>query len=190
MFIDYVPLLLINMAVGLILLAGYLLRGIDSAGQKNWACGFLISGIVALIFGAHMAITWPLPGSYNVAFGQMSVLLGVLFLGAGLSLANNWSLFSVATYGFFASIAAVIIGVRIINLKMTQEPLMSGIGFIFTGLSGILILPALKEKKLKWFKVIAAILLISSSLIWLRTCYSAYWHHLSGMSNWKPLTMR
>ena len=186
MFIDYVPLLLINMAAGLILLAGYVLKGIDSPERKNWACGFLISGLVALIFGTHMTITWPLPGSYNVAFGQTSVLLGVLFLGTGLSLANNWNLLSVATYGFFAAIAAVIMGIRIINLKMTQEPLISGIGFILTGLSGILILPVLKEKKLSGLKIIIAILLICAGLIWLRTCYTAYWHHLSGFSNWKP----
>lgn len=190
MFIDYVPLLLLNMAAGLFLLAGYVLKGIDSPDQKKWGAGFLISGIVALVFGGHMTITWPLPGSYNIAFGQMSVLLGVLFLGAGLSLVNNWNLLSVAIYGLFAAIAAVIIGLRIVNMKMTQEPLVSGIGFILTGLSGILVLPALNRRKMSGLKIIIAILLICAGLIWLRTCYGAYWHHLSSFSNWKPVTMR
>ena len=186
MFIDYVPLLLLNMAAGLILLAGYVLKGIDSSDQRRWGAGFLISGIVALVFGAHMVVTWPLPGSYNIAFGQTSVLLGVLFLGAGLSLVNSWNLLSVAIYGFFAANVAVIIGLRIISLKMTKEPLMSGIGFILTGLSGILILPALNWKKFNGLRIIIAVFLVCAALIWLRTCYGSYWHHLSSFSDWKP----
>lgn len=190
MFIDYVPLMLINMAAGLVLLAGYVHKGIDSSDQKKWAAGFLMSGLVALICGLHMSWNWPLPGSYNVAFGELSVLLGVLFLGAGLSLSKGWSLFSVALYGLFSGITAVVVGVRIINLKMTLEPLLSGMGFILTGSSGILILPAIHLKHNRGLRILIGFLLIIAAIIWLVTGYKAYWGHLASLAEWKPLLMR
>lgn len=190
MFIDYVPLMLINMAAGLFLLAGYVYKGIDSFDQKKWVAGFLMSGLIALICGLHMSWNWPLPGSYNVAFGELSVLLGILFLGAGLSLSKGWKLFSVGLYSVFAGIAAVIVGLRIINLKMTQEPLLSGIGFILAGLSGILILPIMYLPRNRGLRILIAILLVSAAIIWLRTGYKAYWSHLGSLAQWKPLLMR
>lgn len=87
MFIDYLSLMLLNMAAGLVILAGYLYRGMESKYQKKWVPGFAITGFIALTNGYHMTWTWPLPGSYNSAFGEMSILFGVLFLGAALALA-------------------------------------------------------------------------------------------------------
>src|SRR3989338_2725931 len=139
MFIDYVPLMLINMAAGLFLLAIYIYQGIDGQKDKGWGAAFLVSGAVAFITGLHMTWNWPLPGSYNVAFGEMSVLLGGLFLGAGLCLVNNWSLIPLGVYAFFSGLASVVVGFRIINLGLTREPLVSGMGFILSGLSGMLI---------------------------------------------------
>src|SRR3990167_4250520 len=81
MFIDYVPLMLINMASGLCLLAACLRKANNPVVEKHWASGFLMSGAVALACGFHMVFNWPLPGSYNVAFGELSVLLGILFAG-------------------------------------------------------------------------------------------------------------
>ena len=190
MFIDYVPLMLINMSAGLFLLACYLVKGIDSADMKMWAAAFMMVGIVAFISGWHMTVTWPLPGSYNVAFGQMSVLLGILFLGAVLSLCKDWSLVPVAIYGFFAGLAAIVIGLRIINLGMTKESFLSGIGFILTGLSGVLACPVLSLRNVKPLRLFVAVILVTAAFIWARTGYIAYWMHLSNLSKWLPPTMR
>lgn len=189
MFIDYVPLMLINMGAGLFLLACCLKKSFDSLIEKRWAAGFLMPGAVALICGLHMIFTWPLPGSYNVAFGEMSVLLGILFLGAGLSVGMQWNLGPVLIYGFFAGVGACVVGIRFINLGLTREPLLSGLGFILTGLSGV-ILPVLylgRSKILRWLIII---FLVSASIIWLRTGYKAYWGHLSDLSRWAPLTIK
>src|SRR3990167_8018473 len=97
MFIDYVPLMLINMSAGLFLLAYCLKIGSKPIG-KEWSAGFLMSGLVALICGFHMVFNWPLPGSYNVAFGELSVLLGILFAGAGIAIARGWDLSPVIMY--------------------------------------------------------------------------------------------
>ena len=190
MFIDYIPLMLINMAAGLIILAWYLYEGLDSQDQKRWVSGFAITGIIALMTGLHMTFTWPLPGSYNIAFGETSTLLGALFLGAGLSLAKGWDLSSVGIYAFFAGLTAVIIGIRIVDLKLTQEPGLSGIGFVLSGLSGIMIAPVLYLKRNKALRLFVVGMLIIAALIWLRTGYKAYWGHLGSLAGWKPLVMR
>src|SRR3989338_7667599 len=190
MFVDYVPLLLINMAAGLFLLAWYLYKGIEAVEQKIWAPAFAIVGFVALVNGLHMSWTWPLPGSYNVAFGEMSVFFGVLFLAAALAFANNWGLFPIGIYSVFTGIAAVLIGIRIINLKMTQEPIVSGMGFILSGLASIFVGPVLYFKNNRALRIVISFFLIVAGIIWLRTGYKAYWSHLSNLSKWVPVLMR
>jgi len=189
MFIDYVPLMLINMAVGLFLLASLICQSSSAINQKRWAAGFIMTGTVALINGCRMTWTWPLPGSYNVAFGEMSVLFGILFLGAGLSLALGWELVSVALYGFFAGIAAIVVGARIINLGLTKEPLISGVGFILSGLGGVLAIFVIWFQKNRLLILLVSIILVIAAIIWLRIGYTAYWEHLSGLAKWVPQTM-
>lgn len=190
MFIDYLSLLLINMAAGLCLLALCVLQGFDDQDQHQWIAGFGISGLIAVIAGFHMTWTWPLPGSYNIAFGEMSILLGGLFLGAACSFAFKWKLTSLAVYAFFSGLASFIIGVRIIHLGLTSNPVLSGIGFIITGLSGMLVAPGLYLHKHKALRVSAAVLLMCAAIIWAFTGYMAYWGHLDRLSKWVPLIMR
>lgn len=190
MFIDYVPLLLINMTAGFFLLAWYVYKGIDDIDQKRWAPAFAIVGFIALICGMHMSWFWPLPGSYNVAFGEMSVFFGVLFLAAALAFANGWNLIPLAIYGLFAGLAAILIGIRIKNLHLTQEPVISSIGFILSGAAGIFAGPVLYFRKNKALRIMSAIVLLAAAVIWARTGYTAYWNHLSSLSKWTPATMR
>ena len=62
------------------------------------------AGTIAVISGFRMAFTWPLPRSFNVAYGEMSIFFGILFLGAALAIAKEWELTLVALYGPFAGI--------------------------------------------------------------------------------------
>ena len=84
MFIDYLTLMLVNMTIGLVVLAWFLLRGIQREDNKAWAAPFAGVGLIASVTGFTMTLTWPLPPAklavYNMAFGEMTVLFGVLFL--------------------------------------------------------------------------------------------------------------
>ena len=190
MFIDYLPLLLINMLAGLVLLACYVNGFLNSKSDKGWAAAFLAVGAVAFICGLHMTLTWPLPGSYNIAFGEPSVFLGMLFLAAGFSVARGYSLLPLSIYALFAGIAAVVVGFRIINLNMTNAPLVSGMGFICTGSIGPFLLLVLIFPKSIWLKIIISALLAAAILIWAYAGYFAYWAHLNNFTQWKPVIMR
>ena len=178
MFIDYVTLMLINMAAGLVILAAFVWKDVDRENNRFWAPAFALPGAVAAICGFAMTFTWPLPNPYNIAFGETSILLGFLFLGAAWSLAKGWELYPLGIYSFFAGLTAAIIGIRIINLGLTAAPLLSGIGFILTGSGGIFAELVLLNRRRKWLRIIAAVILITAAFIWLRTACLGYWAHL------------
>lgn len=191
MFIDYISLMLINMVAGLVLLADFVYRGLDGANLKRWIPGFGLVGAIALVTGLHMTLTWPVPGSFNISFGETTVLFGGLYVAAAIAIAQGWDLLSLAVYGFFAGLTAIVVGVRIINLGQTNRPLEAGLGFVLTGLGGVLAAPTLvylRHNKI-WRTVGAGVLLVAA-LIWAIIGFQAYWGHLEGFSEWQPPVMR
>jgi putative membrane protein len=186
-FIDYASLLLLNAMAGLFLLAYYVYAGLDDADQRKWAPGFLMSGAVLTVFGGIMTVTWPLPGPYGSAYGEMSVLLGIAFLGAGVAMANNWSLATVACYAFFAGWAAIVVGVEIIRLKLTRLPLLSGAGFVLSGFAGVMAAPTLAYMRTnRPFRTLAALIVTAAELIWAVTVYPEYGFHMKMFAKWMP----
>jgi putative membrane protein len=190
MFIDFVSLMLINLVAGLFILALFVYRGLDDPDQRRWAPGLIMSGFVAMVTGFAVTISWPLPGSYNIIFGELSVLFGVLFLGAGLTLAFTWDLFTVAIYAFFAGIVGVIMGIRVFGLALTKSPPVSGAGFLLTGLSGIFAMAAIYYRENRTLRLIGAIVLVIAALLWAFTGYSAYWSHVEDFSKYVPPTLK
>jgi putative membrane protein len=190
MFIDYITLMLINMVAGLFILAFYVYRGLDDSNQKRWIPGFGMTGGIALATGLHMIWTWPIPGSFNIAFGETTVLFGILFITTAIALAQGWDLLTLAIYAFFAGLASIVIGLRILNLGLTQQPLLSGIGFILTGLGGVCAAPTLYLRTNKTWRLLGALVLVVAALIWVATGYPAYWNHLETFQKWVPSPMR
>lgn len=186
MFIDYITLMLINLAAGLVLLAGYVYFGLDSSNQRRWIPGFGVVGAISLVTGLHMTFTWPVPGSFNLAFGETTILFGILFIGTSLALAMGWELLTLSIYGFFAGLVSLLIGFRFINLGLTQSPLLSGIGFILVGLGGIFAAPTLYLKKSRLLRSIGAIVLIVAAFIFAYIGLTSYWAHLAIFSTWQP----
>ena len=108
-------------------------------------------------------------------------MVGLLAVILGLS--QGWDLLPMAIYGFFAGVDAVIVGIRIISLGLTEEPIVSGIGFILAGLGGVLATPGLKLLKTnKTFRIIAAIVVLVTADVWVVTFYSSLWAHLSNFA--------
>jgi putative membrane protein len=189
MFIDYVTLMLINMVAGLFILGAYVYFGLNDKDQKRWVPGFGIPGLVAFLCGFLMIITWPLPGPFNMAFGEMSVMLGILLLATAVSLSRGWDLSIIAVYAFFAGLAAVVIGNRILDMGLTKSPRLAGAGFILTGLCGMLAYPALCLKKFRVVRLIGAMTLFICALIWAIIGYGAYWSHMATLAKYVPSTM-
>ena len=190
MFIDYLTLIMINLVAGTVLLAYYLWRGIDEKDQRPYASAFFVTGLLGLITGLQLAFTWPLPGSYNIAYGDATVLFGVVFLATGLSLWQGWNLLPVTIYAFFAGADAIIIGARILSLQMGKEPLIAAVGFVLAGLVGVGSFPFFMwfkgNKTVRW---IGVLVLLAAAAVWAATFYPSIWGHLDSFSKWVPATM-
>ncbi len=190
MFIDFLTLVMINLVAGTALLAFYLWRGIDEKDQRAYAAAFFGVGLISLVTGLQISFTWPLPGAYNVGYGDATTLFGVVFLATSIALFFGSSLLPVSIYAFFAAIDALLVGVRIWSLQITQEPLVSAVGFILAGLSGLGVFPFLmwfrQNQIVRW---IGILLLVGTVLVWGITFYGSLWAHMASFAKWVPATM-
>ncbi len=176
--IDYVTLLLTNMVSALVVLAAFLWWGLGRADTRPWAPAFGIPGLVATVAGLAMTFTEPIPKPFSSAYGEMSVLLGVLFLGAAWALARGWSLLPLGIYAFFAGWAALLIGIRFLDLALTPMPLLPGAGFILTGLGGVCALLMLWKQETKALRLAGVLVLLGAASLWAVTAGMGYWAHL------------
>ncbi|MBN2019376.1 MAG: DUF981 domain-containing protein [Sedimentisphaerales bacterium] len=179
MMIDYVTLMLANMTAGFFLLGIFVYQGMEGEERTSWAPAFGICGLVATACGFMMTFKWPLPVPFNMAFGETSVLLGVLLLGTAWAIAKGWELMPLAVYGLFAGAVAILLGVRIIELNLTQNPILSGVGFILSGAAGVCAPVVVWQSEQKGLRVIASMVLFAVSAIWAYTCVLAYWAHIA-----------
>ena len=190
MFINFVALMLVNLVASMLVLAHFVYYGLDAPSRRPWVPAFTIVGGVALLTGLRMVFTFPLPGAHNAAFGEPYVLLGAAFLGAALSMAYDWDLLPVALYASVAGLAGIIVGIGIINLGMTREPAISGLGFILAGLAGLLSTPAYLWRHNRTLRLAGTAVLLLAAAIWAVTAYGAVWSHLESLANWVPATLR
>jgi putative membrane protein len=138
-----------------------------------------------------MIWTWPVPSSFNISFGETTVLFGGLYVTAAVAIAQGWDLLTLTLYAFFAGLASIVIGARIINLEQTGMPLVAGLGFILTGLGGVLAAPTLVYlRNNQGWRTFGAVVLLVAALIWAIIGYRGYWSHLETFSDWQPPVMR
>lgn len=181
MFIDYVTLMLANMVGGLLVLAFYLWRDVAASQPeigRRWAPAMAVPGVVAAVTGFAMTFSWPLPTPYNIAFGETSVMLGLLFLAAAWALAKGWDLLPLGIYAFIAGSVGILLGIRIWHLGLTQAPLMSAVGFILTGSGGVCAGLVLWFRPNALLRRTGSVVLAAAAAIWTFTAIMGYWMHM------------
>jgi putative membrane protein len=191
MFIDYLTLIMINVVAGLFILAWFLWKGLDAEDKKPWAAAFFGVGLISFITGLHISFNWPLPGSFNIVFGDTTTLFGLTYLVTAIALWKGWDLFPASLVGLFSGIPALIYGLRIMNMNLTQSPIISGLGFILAGLSAVLSAPFLLWfKNNKTVRVLGILFVLAASAIWFVEFAGASWAHIETFAKWVPATMK
>jgi len=190
MFIDFLTLIMVNLIAGTVLLAYFLWKGLDEKDQRPYAAAFFAIGLLGVITGLQLTFTWPLPGSYNVAFGDTSTLFGFVFLATSLALWQAWSLVPVSIFAFFAGAEAVLIGWVIYAQNLTKEPLLSALGFVLAGLGGLGAFPFFtwfrENKVVRWLGIIV---LAVTAILWIITFYGSLIGHITSFANYVPASM-
>jgi putative membrane protein len=72
----------------------------------------------------------------------------------------------------------MVVGVRIIDVGLSQSPLMTGIGFLLTGLGGPLVMAVVLAPARHFLRGLTAVCLVPAAGIWLLTAVLGYWMHL------------
>lgn len=188
MIIDTLAPILVNLTAGLVLLACWIFFDATTSHERRWVPGFAMSGLVALLLGLHMTLTWPLPGSLNALFGETSLFFGVLLLGLAFVAATGMGLLPIAIYAAVAGLAAVLSGVQVINLSLTSHPALFGAALISLGAAGLLSLPMLRFQSFPAFRIFGAAGFLIAAILWGVSAYTAYWHHARQAANWQPPT--
>jgi putative membrane protein len=210
MYRDFLTVMLMNITAGFLLLAHFAWKGLkardgaavttktDGSGTRSpadlpdfsgWTPGFALVGSIAVLTGAVMMFTWPLPGSNNVPFGESSFLLGGVFVATAFAFGRRRGLQSLAVFAFLAGAVAIVLGARIVDLGMTQRPVVSGIGFMLSGLAAVLASAALTCKPVRSnvvFRLALGAVAAAAAVIWAITAFDGYWGHLADFSTWKP----
>lgn len=188
MFVDYLTLIMLNMIAGVALLAQFLWKALDNeTDQRSYAPAFGGVGLLALILGLALTLTWPLPGNHNISYGETTTLFGIVFLAAAYALSQGWSLLPVATLAFFAGINALLVGTYMLFNRNAQEPLMVAIGFLLSGLGGVFAAPYLMFfRENKTIRRLAVIILLLTAVVWLILFSASFWIHLGNFTEWMP----
>lgn len=189
MFIDYLAVMLVNMGAGLALLAHYLYVRPTKETRKSWAAGFFAVGLLGLLTSVPMVLTWPLPGGFNVAYGEPALYLSVLFLAGAVTLTFEWEPLIPAIFGFFGAIYSIVLGIRIDQLHLGSAPLAALVGFVLTGVGGMLVLPTIQWRDNRTLTIVTSVILGLAALVWLYTGYVAGWQHVLDFAKYVPPSM-
>ncbi len=188
MFIDYVTIQLISAASGLLFAAIYAIKfEAPLKSRISWIYAFWMVGAIMLITGLEMIFTWPLPGAYNIIFGEPSVWFGMLLIVLGLAIRSDSDLLPVTLLFMIGGLINLVISGDILIYNMTQSPLLAFIGFLTSGIGAFLVPFGLKSKSVRW---IIAILLIIAAVVFAVTGFGAYYQHAGDFAHWVPLTMK
>jgi putative membrane protein len=176
-----------NMVAGLVVLALLVLTALHKSEDvlARWAGPLGAVGLVALITGSHMTLTWPAPEQVawaNIAFGEMTILLGASFLALAWSAGRRRSLAPVGVYTAVAGVTGIVVGIRIANLGLTQSPNLAAAGFVLAGVGGILLGPTVWMRRSGLARAIEAVILLGAAGIWTLIGLGAYWMHLESFS--------
>lgn len=188
MFIDYVTIQLIAAAAGLFFAGLYAIKFESPLKERmGFIYGFWMVGTILAITGLDMIFTWPLPGSYNIIFGEPAVWFGVLLIFLGFAIKTEVNLFPVTLLFSAGGLINLVISADILIYNMTQSPALAFVGFLTSGIGALIVPLGLKSKTSRW---IIAILLIIAAIVFAITGFGAYYQHASDFAHWLPSTMK
>ncbi|SHH33663.1 DUF981 family protein [Thermosipho atlanticus] len=193
MFVDYLTLFMGDIVAGFALLLFFVWSGMEIEKSKSFAPAFGAVGLIGVISGLHMVLTWPLPGVHNIVFGEAFVLYGFVFLAAAYALAKGWDLMPVTIFALTAGAYAVILSGVILGYGITRNPTETFLAYLGAGLTGILSPIVWKFRNNKVVKTLAIILLILTLLAWFITMYGSLTGHTNpegSFGKWLPPSMK
>ncbi len=141
----------------------------------------LILGSVIMIIGLFQEFVWPLPGSFDIFYGDPFLLLGMVTLLYAISVLRDYKLQFPGIFALAIGLLAIVYGYNgyINSLPSSAEALNTFILFIGYGVFGFLVYPVsliydMLPSKAKSPTVANIILIIFFIVVFLSMAASAY----------------
>jgi len=178
---DYLDSMAWDVAASAVLLGVLMLKlpykassGSVEVEGRNMRLGFAAaigaSGFYLFLTGIAINITWPFGaiagGVYNVLFGGVAALGGLLLLAISVALFFNASLAVVSYFAAVVGLYTVVNAYAIVNYGLTKEPLVSALGYVAFAVTAFLSVPATHSDN-RWLRWLFAISAFLFALAWL-----------------------
>ncbi|MDE1823490.1 MAG: DUF981 family protein [Candidatus Micrarchaeota archaeon] len=142
--------------------------------------------VPSLVLALFTSAIWPLPGSYNIIYGDAFLLFSVVLLSAGLLLyyvPRQYPVISVPL--LFAGLFSIIYGASVYANSLSSEPLLAGAFFALEGLAAASTAYAIMRKN-PMFTNIAIFLFVLATLAVAVIDVPAIFAHATSFAKWVP----
>ncbi|HUC38703.1 MAG TPA: DUF981 domain-containing protein [Candidatus Acidoferrum sp.] len=149
-------------------------------------------GVYMFLSGLFGQFTWPLSGAYNTLFYDMYPFVGLLFIGAAVSIYKKMKIQYIGFYGLLLGVMSIGYGAYGYALGLTKSPLALLALYVSFGIGGIVGYPVtvmmdraesgIKNRSPGWIALIVLFwfLLFAGSMLALYIGVSAIPAHLAG----------
>jgi uncharacterized membrane protein len=150
-------------------------EGRFDAESQNLRLGLAVavgaSGFYLFVAGLAISFLWPYAalsgGVYDVLFGGIATLGGLLLMAGSIALFRDADLRPIAYFAFVAGLYALVDSYAIMRYSLTSSPIVSALGYIGFAAPAILSVPAthLSDKRWRYLFTIFAFLFAAVWLI-------------------------
>jgi len=153
-------------------------------GGKNLRIGFAAaigaSGLYLFITGMAISFTWPFSmsgGVYNILFGGVAALGGLVLLATSVALFLNAGLSAVSYFAVVVGLYSVVGAIAMVNYRLTTSPELSALGYLSFAAASLLSVPATHSDN-KWLRWLFAVFAFLFAIAWLYQATNFTWRHL------------
>jgi len=152
--------------------------------KKNLRMGFAAaigaSGFYLLITGLAISFQWPFGfpygaqftapayagGLYNILFGGVASLGGLVLVATSIALFFNAGLSAVSYFAVVAGIYAAVDAYAMVSVRLTRSPELAALGYLSFAVAAFLSVPATHSDN-KWLRWLFAIFAFLFAIAWL-----------------------
>ncbi|MEM0106672.1 MAG: DUF981 family protein [Candidatus Micrarchaeaceae archaeon] len=182
-FIDSLTIMLLSLGMSTAILAIYfLMNALGRRDTNKLYIPMLVFGLFDAISGGIMSFTWPLPGAYNMLFGDPLLMLGLIMIAGSYMLMKEIKVGILSVAGIFLGLYLAVESAGIVNFKLESgNNLIGALGlYVLSAVAGLIspiaILDARRNRKAYFFMFIILALI---TLVALFIGYSGIYEHLA-----------
>jgi uncharacterized membrane protein len=154
----------------------------EKAGlRKGFAVAGGGAGFYLFLSGLMISFSWPLTlanGVYNILFGGVATLGGLVLLTGSIILFFNANQRPVSYFAAVVGLYAVVDAYAIMNYSLTSAPVLSALSYLSFAAPAFLSVPATHLKN-KWWKGLFIIFSILFAIAWLYEAANFTFAHLN-----------